>query len=131
MSVFRRFSKPWRRTILVRLVIASYLSIDRHVTMSPVRRFPESFSYFGQHLRILVLTNLSCMFSFGRRDFPTVLQPSSTCQWLRLLTACCQRFTNQPIVFCIVRPTLNSLALAKRAVSAGSLSRQFFSSWMT
>ena len=71
------------------------------------------------------------VFVFGRRDFPTVLQPSSTCQWLRLLTACCQRFTNQPIVFCIVRPTLNSLALAKRAVSAGSLSRQFFSSWMT
>ena len=57
------------------------------------------------------------VFVFGRRDFPTVLQPSSTCQWLRLLTACCQRFTNQPIVFCIVRPTLNSLALAKRAVS--------------
>ena len=71
------------------------------------------------------------VFVFGRRDFPTVLQPSSTCQWLRLLTACCQRFTNQPIVFCIVRPTHNSLALAKRAVSAGSLSRQFFSSWMT
>ena len=69
MSVFRRFSKPWRRTILVRLVIASYLSIDRHVTMSPVRRFPESFSYFGQHLRILVLTNLSCMFSFVAESY--------------------------------------------------------------
>ena len=50
--------------ILARLVIASYLSIDRHVTMSPVRRFPESFSYFGQQLRILVLTNLSFMVSF-------------------------------------------------------------------
>ena len=50
-------------------------------------------------------------------NFPAVLQPSSTCQWFRLLTVCCQRFTNQPIVFCVVRPTLNSLALAKRAVS--------------
>ena len=50
-------------------------------------------------------------------DFPTVLQPSSTCQGFRLLTVSCQRFTNQPIVFCVVRPTLNSLALAKRAVS--------------
>ena len=50
-------------------------------------------------------------------NFPAVLQTSSTCQWFRLLTVCCQRFTNQPIVFCVVRPTLNSLALAKRAVS--------------
>ena len=50
-------------------------------------------------------------------NFPALLQPSSTCQWFRLLTVCCQRFTNQPIVFCVVRPTLNSLALAKRAVS--------------
>ena len=56
-------------------------------------------------------------FSGNVTNFPAVLQPSSTCQWFRLLTACCQRFTNQPIVFCIVRPTLNSLALAKRAVS--------------
>ena len=24
---------------------------------------------------------------------------SSTCQWFRLLTVCCQRFTHQPIVF--------------------------------
>ena len=47
----------------------------------------------------------------------TVLQQSSTCQLFRLLTVCCQRYTNQPIVFCVVRPTLNSLALAKRAVS--------------
>ena len=50
-------------------------------------------------------------------NFPAVLQPPSTCQWFRLLTVCCQRLTNQPIVFCVVRPTLNSLALAKRAVS--------------
>ena len=60
------------------------------------------------------------MFSFfsgNVADFPTVLQPSSTCQGFRLLTVSCQRFTNQPIVFCVVRPTLNSLALAKRAVS--------------
>ena len=58
-------------------------------------------------------------FFFGGNvaDFPTVLQPSSTCQGFRLLTVSCQRFTNQPIVFCVVRPTLNSLALAKRAVS--------------
>ena len=50
-------------------------------------------------------------------NVPAVLQPSPTCQWFRLLTVSCQRFTNQPIVFCVVRPTLNSLALAKRAVS--------------
>ena len=56
-------------------------------------------------------------FSGNVANFPTVLQPSSTCQWFRLLTVSCQRFTNQPIVFCVVRPTLNSLALAKRAVS--------------
>ena len=56
-------------------------------------------------------------FSGNVTNFPAVLQTSSTCQWFRLLTVCCQRFTNQPIVFCVVRPTLNSLALAKRAVS--------------
>ena len=61
-------------------------------------------------------------FSGNVTNFPAVLQPSRTCQWFRLLTVCCQRYTNQPIVFCIVRPTLNSLALAKRAVS-------FFLSW--
>ena len=56
-------------------------------------------------------------FSGNVTNFPAALQPSSTCQWFRLLTVCCQRLTNQPIVFCVVRPTLNSLALAKRAVS--------------
>ena len=56
-------------------------------------------------------------FSGNVTNFPAVRQPSSTCQWFRLLTVCCERFTNQPIVFCVVRPTLNSLALAKRAVS--------------
>ena len=56
-------------------------------------------------------------FSGNVTNFPAVLQPPSTCQWFRLLTVCCQRLTNQPIVFCVVRPTLNSLALAKRAVS--------------
>ena len=63
------------------------------------------------------LCSVSNVFFFGKRDFPTVFWPSSTCQWFRLLTVCCQRFTNQPIVFCVMRPTLNSLALAKRAVS--------------
>ena len=56
-------------------------------------------------------------FSGNVTNFPAALQPSSTCRWFRLLTVCCQRLTNQPIVFCVVRPTLNSLALAKRAVS--------------
>ena len=56
-------------------------------------------------------------FSGNVTNFPAVLQPSPTCQWFRLLTVCCQRFTNQPIVFCVVRPALNSLALAKRAIS--------------
>ena len=56
-------------------------------------------------------------FSENVTNFPAVLQPSSTCQWFRLLTVSCQRFTNQPIVFCVVMPTLNSVALAKREVS--------------
>ena len=64
------------------------------------------------------LCSVSNVFFFGKCDkLPAVLQPSSICQWFRLLTVCYQRFTNQPIVFCVVRPTLNSLALAKRAVS--------------
>ena len=50
-------------------------------------------------------------------NIPAVLQPSSTCQWFRLLTVCCQRFTHQPIAFCVVRPTHISLGLAVRAVS--------------
>ena len=56
-------------------------------------------------------------FSGNVTNFPAVLQPSSTCQWFRLLTVCCQCFTHQPIVFCIVRPTHNSLGLTMRAVS--------------
>ena len=66
---------------------------------------------------LLFAPYLMFFFSGNVTNFPAVLQPSSTCQWFRLLTVCCQRFTNQPIVFCVVRPTLNSLALAKRAVS--------------
>ena len=66
----------------------------------------------------LCFSLLTILFSGNVTNFPAVLQPSSTCQWFRLLTVCCQRLTNQPIVFCVVRPTLNSLALAiKRAVS--------------
>ena len=41
-------------------------------------------------------------------NIPAVLQPSSTC---------CQRFTHQPIVFCVVGPTRISLGLAMRSVS--------------
>ena len=39
-------------------------------------------------------------------NFPAVLQPSSTCQWFKLLKVCCQLFMYQPIVFCVVRPIL-------------------------
>ena len=66
---------------------------------------------------LLFAPYLMFFFSGNVTNFPAVLQPPSTFQWFRLLTVCCQRFTNQPIVFCVVRPTLNSLALAKRAVS--------------
>ena len=52
-----------------------------------------------------------------RPSYAAVLQPSSTCQWFRWLTVCCQRFTHQPIVFCVVRPTRISLGLAMQAVS--------------
>ena len=56
-------------------------------------------------------------FSGNVTNIPGVLQPSSTCQWFRLLTVRCQRLAHQPIVFCVVRPTRISLALAKWAVS--------------
>ena len=49
------------------------------------------------------------------KHIPAVLQPSSTCQWFRLLRVRCQRFTHQPIVFCVVRPTHISLGLAMLA----------------
>ena len=63
------------------------------------------------------LCSLSIFFSGNVTNIPAVLQPSSTWQWFRLLTGCCQRFTHQPIVFCVVRPTHISLGLAMRAVS--------------
>ena len=50
-----------------------------------------------------------CCFSGNVTNILAVLQPSSTCQWGRLLTVCCQRFTHQPIVF--------SFGLAMRSVS--------------
>ena len=59
-------------------------------------------------------------FSGNVTNIIAVLQPSSTRQWFRLLTVCCQRFTHLPIVFCVVRPTLISLGLAMRAVSLSS-----------
>ena len=42
-----------------------------------------------------------------------VLQPSSICQW----SVCCQRFTHQPIVFCVVRRTRISFGLEMQVVS--------------
>ena len=56
-------------------------------------------------------------FSGNVTNIPAVLQPSSTCQWFRLLTVCCQHFTHQPIVFGIARPKHISLGLAMSAVS--------------
>ena len=73
---------------------------------------------------LLILLFAPYLFFLGNvTKFPAALQPSSTCQWFRLLTVCGQCFTHQPIVFCIVRPTHNSLGLAMRAVS-------LFSSWV-
>ena len=63
------------------------------------------------------LCSVSIFWGGNETNFPAVLQPSSTCQWFGLLTVCCQCFTHQPIVFCIVRPTHISLGLAMRAVS--------------
>ena len=55
---------------------------------------------------------------FRKRDKDSAsLQPSTTCQWFQLLTIYCQRFTHQPIIFCAVRPTHISFALAVWAVS--------------
>ena len=65
----------------------------------------------------LCFSLLRILFSGNVTNFPAVLQPSSSCQWFRWLTVCCQRFTHQPIVFCFVRPTHISLGLAMQAVS--------------
>ena len=75
-------------------------------------RRDETFLYFS-------LLRIQCFFFFSRNvtNFPAVLQPSSTCQWFRLLTVCCQCVTHQPIVFCVVRPTHIWWGLAMRAVS--------------
>ena len=64
---------------------------------------------------LLFAPYLMFVFSGNVKHIPAVLQPSSTCQWFRLLTARCQRFTHQPIVFCLVRPTHISLGLAMLA----------------
>ena len=42
---------------------------------------------------------LECQFWGNVTNIPAVLQPSSACQWFRLLTVYCQRFLHQPIVF--------------------------------
>ena len=71
-------------------------------------RRDETFLCFSL-FRIHVSFCCCCCFSGNVTNIPAVLQPSSTCQWGRLLTVCCQRFTHQPIVF--------SLGLAMRSVS--------------
>ena len=71
-------------------------------------RRDETFLCFSL-FRIRVSFFCCCCFSGNVTNIPAVLQPSSTCQWGRLLTVCCQRFTHQPIVF--------SLGLAMRSVS--------------
>ena len=53
---------------------------------------------------------------FGGETWQTFLQCFSHHQLVNGFN-CWQRFTNQPIVFCVLRPTLNSFALAKWAVS--------------
>ena len=68
-------------------------------------------------LLMLLFAPYLIFFSGNVTNIPAVLQPSSTCQQFRLLTVCRQRFTHQPIVFCLVRPTHISLGLAMRAVS--------------
>ena len=64
---------------------------------------------FAFHVMFLFLGNVT--------NIPAVLHPSSSSQGFRLLTICCQHFKHQPIVFCVVRPTHTSLALAMGAVS--------------
>ena len=57
---------------------------------------------------VLLLFALYLMFLFlgNVTNFLAVLQPSSTCQWFKLLKVCCQLFMYQPIVFCVVRPII-------------------------
>ena len=64
------------------------------------------------------LCSVSNFLFFGKHDKHSCSASAiSTCQCFRLLTVCCQHFTHQPIVFCVVRPTHISLGLAMRAVS--------------
>ena len=66
--------------------------------MSLTQRDETFLLLFALYLMFLFLGNVT--------NFPAVLQPSSTCQWFKLLKVCCQLFMHQPIVFCIVRPIL-------------------------
>ena len=61
------------------------------------------------------------MFSGNVTNIPAVLQPSSACQWFRLLTFCYQRFMHHPIVF--LRCEANAYFIGSGC--AGSLSFLF------
>ena len=69
--------------------------------MSLTQRDETFLLLFALYLMFLFLGNVT--------NIPAVLQPSSTCQWFKLLKGCCQLFMHQPIVFCVVRPILLGL----------------------
>ena len=81
-----------------------------------------AFELRPRHDRRWDFLMLSCsVFKFlyleNETNIPTVLQRSSSCQWLRLFSVRSQRFKHQPIVFCVVKATHNSFALALGVVS--------------
>ena len=57
-------------------------------------------------------------FFFGKRDKHSCSASAIiSLSMVSIVDTCCQRFTHQPILFCVVRPTHISLGLAMRAVS--------------
>ena len=98
---------------------------------SPVKRSFENLNcdhvtYPERWDLLMLLLSLYLMFLFSGNvtNIPAVLQPSSICQWFRLLTVCCQPYPHQPIAFCVVGPTHTSFCSGyggNRSLWTGSL----------
>ena len=105
-------------------LVASFISQNNW----KIRLFPKPVGKIAITSRLEIRASIICftvlcltMFSGNVTNIPTVLQPSSACQWFRLLTFCCQRFTYQPIVF--LRCEANAYFIGSGC--AGSLSFLF------
>ena len=87
-----------------------------------IRLFPEPVGKIAITSRPKIRAFWVSIFGKRAKKIPAGLQPSSTCQWFRFLTLCCQRFTHQPIVF------LHCEANAY-FIGSGCVGSLFFSSW--